>query len=251
MSIILSIHSFRGGTGKSNTVANLASLLAIEGKRVGVVDTDLQSPGIHILFGLVGEQITGALNDYLWRKCDIAQTAHDVSTKLGDSLPGKVYLIPSSIKPGEITRVLREGYDAQMLIQGFKRLIDDLQLDVLIIDTHPGLGEETLLSMVVSRTLVIVMRPDQQDYEGTGITVQVARKLQVPKMAILVNKVPASFNAAEVQDQVERTYHCPVVGVLPHSDEMMTLASGGIFSAIYPDHPVTALYRQALRKIMA
>jgi len=147
--------------------------------------------------------------------------------------------------------VLREGYDAQMLIQGFKRLIDDLQLDVLIIDTHPGLGEETLLSMVVSRTLVIVMRPDQQDYEGTGITVQVARKLQVPKMAILVNKVPASFNAAEVQDQVERTYHCPVVGVLPHSDEMMTLASGGIFSAIYPDHPVTALYRQALRKIMA
>jgi MinD-like ATPase involved in chromosome partitioning or flagellar assembly len=211
----------------------------------------MQSPGIHILFGLVGEQITGALNDYLWGKCDIAQTAHDVSAKLGDGLDGKVFLIPSSIKPGEITRMLREGYDAQMLVQGFKRLTEDLQLDVLLIDTHPGLGEETLLSMVISHALIIVMRPDQQDYEGTGVTVQVARKLQVPKMAILVNKVPSSFNASEVQAQVERAYQCPVVGVLPHSDEMMALASGAIFSACYPDHPVTTLYKQALSRIMA
>ena len=49
---IVSVHSYRGGTGKSNTTANLAALLALNGRRVGVVDTDIQSPGIHILFGL-------------------------------------------------------------------------------------------------------------------------------------------------------------------------------------------------------
>ena len=49
---IVSIHSFRGGTGKSNTTANLASQVALAGKRVGIVDTDIQSPGIHVLFGL-------------------------------------------------------------------------------------------------------------------------------------------------------------------------------------------------------
>ena len=48
---IVSIHSFRGGTGKSNTTANLASQVALTGKRVGIVDTDIQSPGIHVLFG--------------------------------------------------------------------------------------------------------------------------------------------------------------------------------------------------------
>ena len=250
MSKILSIHSFRGGTGKSNTVANLAALLAIEGKRVGVVDTDMQSPGIHILFGLVGEQITRALNDYLWGKCEIAQTAHDVSAQLGGNVTGKVYLIPSSIKAGEITRVLREGYDAQLLIQGFRKLIDELQIDVLLIDTHPGLGEETLLSIVISHTLLILMRPDQQDYEGTGVTIQVARKLQVPDMVILVNKAPEMFNPADVQAQVEGAYHCPVAGVIPHSEEMMTLASREIFCLRYPEHPVTALYRQALVRIM-
>ena len=40
MSIIVSIHSFRGGTGKSNLTANLATQVALQGKRVSVGDTD-------------------------------------------------------------------------------------------------------------------------------------------------------------------------------------------------------------------
>lgn len=52
MTQIISIHSYRGGTGKSNIVANLATLLVLEGKRVAIFDADIQSPGIHLLFGL-------------------------------------------------------------------------------------------------------------------------------------------------------------------------------------------------------
>jgi len=250
LSKIISLHSFRGGTGKSNTTANIAALLAVDGRRIGVVDTDIQSPGIHILFGLAGEQVSNTLNDYLWGKCNITQTAHDVSTYLNTDLKGKVYLIPSSIRPGEITRVLREGYDAQLLSQGFRRLVDELNLDALLIDTHPGLGEETLLSMVISHTLVIILRPDQQDYEGTGVTVQVARRLKVPNMVLLVNKLPVVFDAAAVKAQVERAYGCPVVAILPHSDELMTLASGGILALRNPDSPLTELYRQAASTLM-
>jgi MinD-like ATPase involved in chromosome partitioning or flagellar assembly len=250
MSKIISIHSFRGGTGKSNTTANIAALLAAEGRRVGVVDTDIQSPGIHVLFGLAGEEITRSLNDYLWGKCDIAQTAHDVTPNLGADISGQVFLIPSSIKAGEITRVLREGYDARTLTSGFRKLIEDLRLDVLLIDTHPGLGEETLLSIVISHALAIILRPDQQDYEGTGVTVEVARHLKVPRMMLIVNKVPSVFDSAAVKSQLEQTYNCPVAAVLPHSDEMMVLASAGIFALRYPDHPMTALYKQAAAKLV-
>jgi septum site-determining protein MinD len=52
MAKIISIHSYRGGTGKSNLTANLATLVARDGNRVAVIDTDLPSPGIHILFGV-------------------------------------------------------------------------------------------------------------------------------------------------------------------------------------------------------
>jgi MinD-like ATPase involved in chromosome partitioning or flagellar assembly len=251
MARIISIHSFRGGTGKSNTVANVAALLAARGLRVGVVDTDIQSPGIHVLFGLHGEEISHALNDYLWGGADIQQVALDVTRRLGGALEGRLFLIPSSIKPGEITRVLREGYDAQLLTRGFRELVDTLHLDVLLIDTHPGLNEETLLSIVISHALAIILRPDQQDYEGTGVTVAVARKLDVPRMLLIVNKVPAAFDPAEIQARMEQAYDCPVAAVLPHSDEMMTLASSGIFALHYPDHPLTALYRQVADQLMA
>ncbi|NJR76487.1 MAG: P-loop NTPase, partial [Scytonema sp. CRU_2_7] len=96
MSKIIAIHSFRGGTGKSNLTANLAVAMALQENRVAIVDTDLQSPGIHALFG-IDETITGkTLNDYLWNRSSIADTACDVTSHLAID-QGKVFLIPSSI----------------------------------------------------------------------------------------------------------------------------------------------------------
>jgi MinD-like ATPase involved in chromosome partitioning or flagellar assembly len=251
MAQIVSVHSFRGGTGKSNTSANLTYLCALKGMRVGLIDTDIQSPGIHVLFGIGDQDMGKSLNDYLWGKCDIEETAHDVTASLGPQVKGKVYLVPSSIKAGEIARVLREGYDVGLLNDGFSALIDKLKLDLLIIDTHPGLNEETLLSIAISDTLVLIMRPDQQDYQGTSVTVEVARKLDVPQMLLLVNKVPPLFDMNDVQKRVEQTYNCEVAAVIPHSDDLMTLSSAGIFSNRYPDHPVTKIYQKLANRILA
>ncbi len=250
MSKIVSIHSFRGGTGKSNTTANLAALLASQGHRVGVVDTDIASPGIHVLFGLGEGEVVHSLNDYLWGKCEIQETAHDVTANLGGDIRGRVFLVPSSIKAGEIARVLREGYDVGLLNDGFHDLIEGLDLDVLMIDTHPGLNEETLLSIAISDVLLIILRPDQQDYLGTGVTVDVARKLSVPQMMLVVNKVPAVFAEGEVRARVEQAYGAEVAGVLPHSDEMMALASAGVFVTRYPDHPITVALKQVAQWVL-
>jgi MinD-like ATPase involved in chromosome partitioning or flagellar assembly len=251
MSKIISIHSFRGGTGKSNTTANVSVLLAMRGKRVGVVDTDILSPGIHVLFGLTEDEIQNSLNDYLWGKCSIRDTAHDVTPKLKGDIPGKVFLIPSSIKAGEIARVLREGYDPGLLNDGFTDLMAELNLDMLMIDTHPGLNEETLLSVAISDILLLVLRPDQQDFQGTSVTVEVARKLDVPSLWMVVNKVPQVFNTAEVKAHVEKAYNAEVVAVLPHSDEMMALASAGVFVLQYPNHPITNELKKIVAKIIA
>jgi len=319
MSRIISIHSFRGGTGKSNITANLATIIAQQGQRVGVIDTDIQSPGIHILFGLDEEQMDKALNDYLWGKCAVEETAYNVGAalKMGEGevavmgegiylippslkageisrvlregydvsllndgfreligrlkldylfidtdiqspgihilfgldaermdkalndylwgkcaveetaydvgegkvtvMGGDIYIIPSSLKAGEISRVLREGYDVSLLNDGFRELISRLNLDCLFIDTHPGLNEETLLSIAISDVLLIILRPDQQDYQGTAVAVDVARKLNIPSMFLVVNKVLTSFDFAEVKRAMEKTYGCQVAGVLPLS----------------------------------
>jgi MinD-like ATPase involved in chromosome partitioning or flagellar assembly len=254
MSKIVSIHSYRGGTGKSNSTANLASTVASYGYRVGVVDTDIQSPGIHVLFGYGDdEQLEPCLNQYLWGKCDITDAAHDVTHVLEDNKQenSKIFLVPSSVKASEIARVLREGYDVGLLNDGFDMLIEDLELDYLFIDTHPGLNEETLLSITISDILVLILRPDKQDYQGTAVTVDVARKLEVPKMLMVVNKAPTSFDFALLQEKVEQTYDVSVSGILPHSDEMMVLASEGIFALRYPDNPLTQTIRNIAKEIVA
>lgn len=249
MASIISVHSFRGGTGKSNITANIAFLLALRGRSVAVIDTDIQSPGIHVLFGLSGANITISLNDYLWHGRDITETALDVTPSLGADFEGRLLLVPSSTKQTQIARVLREGYDAERLTQGLRDLVDGLQLDILMIDTHPGLNEETLLSLIISHMLIIVMRPDNQDYEGTGITMAVARQLQVPCSTIVVNKAPPNLEPEAMAIKVKETYGCDVAAVLPYCPEMLTLASGGIFSHHYPDHHLTALFRQIAEKI--
>ncbi|MCB0208354.1 MAG: MinD/ParA family protein [Anaerolineae bacterium] len=251
MSKIISIHSFRGGTGKSNTTANVSAILAAQGLRVGVIDTDIQSPGIHVLFGFSEDEMNHSLNDYLWGKCNIEDAAYEVTSSLGGNISGSIYLIPSSIKAGEIARVLREGYDVGLLNDGFHELVEALDLDVLMIDTHPGLNEETLLSVAISDALAVIMRPDQQDYQGTSVTVEVARKLNVPRLVIVVNKTPLVYDFNQVRSQVESLYSAEVAAVMPHSDEMMALASAGVFVLRYPDHEMTRLYKQIAQKLMS
>jgi MinD-like ATPase involved in chromosome partitioning or flagellar assembly len=245
MGKIVSVHSFRGGTGKSNITANLAVSIARNGSRVGIVDTDIQSPGIHVLFDVDIEKISHTLNDYLWGKCSIEEAAVDVSPFLllqdGKSAvaPGSVYLIPSSNKAGEIARVLREGYDVSVLNDGFRDLIKGLKLDFMFIDTHPGLNEETLLSIAVSDILIVILRPDKQDFQGTAVTVEVARKLQVSNLILVVNKILPDFDFEDVKRQVESAYQAMVVGLLPLSLDMVRLASGGIFYLKNPDHSIS------------
>lgn len=250
MATIVSVHSFRGGTGKSNTTANLAAIVAAAGHRVGVIDGDIQSPGIHVLFGFSGEDVTASLNDFLWHGRAIQDVAHDVTDRLGTPIDGRLFLIPSSMQPGEITRVLREGYDAQRLTAGIRNLTEALDLDVLFIDTHPGLNEETLLSLVISHALLIVMRPDRQDFEGTGITARVARELAVPGVHIVVNKSPPNLDPDAVAARVTEAYGCPVAAVIPHSDALMTLASEGVFVLRHPDDPLSSLYRSLASRVL-
>ena len=256
MAKIVSVHSFRGGTGKSNLTANLAATIARGGQRVGIVDTDIQSPGIHVLFGLDEEKMNRSLNDYLWGRCAIKDAAYDVSNALKteqdktDVVNGSLYLIPASIKAGEIARVLREGYDVGRLNDGFEDLIRCLNLDYLLIDTHPGLNEETLLSIAISDVLVVILRPDRQDFQGTAVTVDVARKLEVSKMLLVVNKVLPAFDFDALREQMESTYNASVAGIVPLSEELVQLASSDIFCLRYSDHPFSQTVKGIAEQIV-
>jgi MinD-like ATPase involved in chromosome partitioning or flagellar assembly len=252
MSTIVSIHSFRGGTGKSNLTANLASSMVQQGKRVAIIDTDIQSPGIHVLFGLDQQNMGHTLNDYLYGHCPIEEAAHDVTAMLGQQAVagGALYLLPSSIAVRDIARVLREGYEVNLLLDGLYALSEALKLDYLLIDTHPGLNEETLLAIGISDILVVLLRPDKQDFQGTAVTVEVARKLGVKNILLVVNKVLPSLDGEHLKQHVQETYNAPVVGVLLLSEEMMRLGSEGLFAQVHPDHSYSKSVREVADRML-
>ena len=249
MAKIVSIHSYRGGTGKSNLTANLAACLAAAGKRVAVVDTDIQSPGIHMLFGLEDTSERRTLNDYLWERCRVAEAAVDVTPERIEEAGGRIWLVPSSLHAAEIAKVLREGYNAGLMNDGLQDLIDEFALDYLLIDTHPGLNEETLLSIAISDVLVVLLRPDRQDFQGTAVTVEVARKLEVRQLVMVLNKVMPSVIARGFVEEVTRAYGAPVIGILPEAPEMLELGSRGLFTLQFPDHQLSAEIRQAAARL--
>ena len=250
MAKVIALHSFRGGTGKSNITANLATVVAEAGHRVAMVDTDVQSPGIHAIFGLSESDIGRSLNDFLWRQGTITEAAHDVS-KPACLQNGKLYLVPSSMKTADISRILHEGYDVRLLKDGLKELVSSLALDYLFIDTHPGLNEETLLSIAISRVLVIVLRPDSQDYQGTSVTLEIAHKLGAPNMYLVLNKALPEIHPDDYRRTLFLTYETEVGAVLPLSVEVARTASGGVFCQELPDHPFSQGIRDLANHILA
>ena len=110
MAKIVTVHSFRGGTGKSNLSANLTTALALQGLRVAVFDTDLASPGIHVLFGFSPGADELMLNDYLQAGAQIRHCAHEVTPPAVKAASGRIWLVPAAMSGDRIAKLLREGY---------------------------------------------------------------------------------------------------------------------------------------------
>jgi MinD-like ATPase involved in chromosome partitioning or flagellar assembly len=188
------------------------------------------------------------LNDFLHDKCTIREVAFSVGDKGGQraQLEGKhLWLFPASIRGREISQILRDGFDVNLLNTGLQTLMSEFNLDYLFIDTHPGLDEETLLSIAISDLLIVLLRPDNQDFQGTAVTIDIARSLDVPNLQLMVNKAVPGYDYDDLKGQIENAYQAPLAGILPLNFELADNASKDLFTLSNPDHP----WSQELRKV--
>jgi MinD-like ATPase involved in chromosome partitioning or flagellar assembly len=118
-----------------------------------------------------------------------------------------------------------------------------LQLDYLSIDPRPGVNEETLLSIAISDTLVVVLRGDHQEYQDTPVTVDLARHLKTPRSLMIVNNVPPPFDPTAVAEQIGATDSVRGAGVGPQPGNTVPLASRGVLALTPSDRPVIDVLR--------
>lgn len=149
-----------------------------------------------------------------------------------------------------ITRLLEEGYDIQRLNANFDELLDEFDLDYLFIDTHPGLNKETMLAAALSEILIILVRPDQQDYYGTAVLTEIARKLEVPRVYLIANKISTRLDSNALRARFKEVFGHEVIGAIPLSEDFAELASEGLFVLRYPDHEISRIIRGIAQQIL-
>jgi MinD-like ATPase involved in chromosome partitioning or flagellar assembly len=99
------------------------------------------------------------------------------------------------------------------------------------------------------QTLIVVLRADAQDFDGTGVTVQVARQLEVPQLLLMVNQLPQTGQLQAVRARVEQTFNCGVAAILPQAEEFMTFDNHGLFALRHPAHPISVALQHAAKRL--
>lgn len=248
MAKIVAFQSPQGGAGSSNILANVAAQLARRGQRVGVVDVDLQTPGVHVPLGLGGLP-DQTLHDFLLGDCAIEAVAHDVGAQLGELLEGALYLVPAGIRSHEITRGIRGRYGIAPLGEGLRTLAEKLRLDYVLTDSHSGFSEEGLLTMALCDRLLLILSTDQQDLQGAVALLEIARQLEVAEILLVANMVLATYDCVDLREQLERVYGCPVAAILPFCASLMALGSNGLFTLHAPEDPFSRGIEEIVQQI--
>ena len=149
MTEIISIANQKGGVGKTTTAVNLSAALALEGKRVLLIDADPQanattSLGFH-------------RNDYEFNIYHVLIGTKKLKDIILKSELPTLHLAPSNIG---LVGIEKEYYDAQnskgrelLLKKALATVLKDY--DYIIIDSPPALGPMTINALSASNSVII------------------------------------------------------------------------------------------------
>jgi MinD-like ATPase involved in chromosome partitioning or flagellar assembly len=222
----------------------------VEGFQIAVIDADNKAPSLHQLLQLDEAELSYSLADYLDKSLDVHQIAYDVTAKLKLASRGKLYYVQANTKQEQTTQQIQGVQYAEWLNTGCQQLIDNLKLDAVLIDTQPGLEQDTLIPLTISDVVVIILRHDQRDYQGTGVAVDIIQRLNVPQVLLMVNEAPKIFDVDDLTAQLEATFNYKVGAILPYIEEIVTLANKDIFALHYPHHFATLQLKHVALQLM-
>jgi MinD-like ATPase involved in chromosome partitioning or flagellar assembly len=251
LATILAVQSFKGGTGKSTVCANLAVTLARLGKRVGVVDLDLEGPGLHVIFGISDGEIRATINDVLQSQLPISEAVLDLTPRLGIE-SGCLLFCPAGHRLEEILKMVDTGFNLSRFRAVLSSLASECRLDYLLIDSHPGIEKDTIISMAVCDVVVLLSRVDHQDMFGSGVMNEVAGQLRKPVVLIL-NMIPSSVGDKEskkIGEKIADLFNLQVLTALPFNSDVFENLSRGVFVLEHQKDPLTRRFTELAENII-
>jgi ATP-binding protein involved in chromosome partitioning len=166
---ILAISSGKGGVGKSLLASTLSLILVKKGYRVGLFDLDFTSPSTHLILGVKGVQPTED-------KGIVPPLVH------GLKYMSIIYYSSEHVTP------LR-GADFSNAFIELLSVTNWNELDFLILDMPPGIGDATLdvIRLIKNPRFLIVTTSSPLAFETVKKLVGMLRELDVPIVGVVEN----------------------------------------------------------------
>jgi ATP-binding protein involved in chromosome partitioning len=166
---VVAVASGKGGVGKSTVATNLALALAMQGRRVGLLDADIYGPSIPIMMG-------------------VNQVFDQNTTQFPIERYGlKLMSIGFLVKPE--TAMIWRGPMVHKYLTVFLTQVNWGDLDYLVIDLPPGTGDAqlTLTQTAPLSGAVIVTTPQDVSLIDARKGLEMFRQVRVPVLGIVEN----------------------------------------------------------------
>ncbi|MDT8390658.1 MAG: Mrp/NBP35 family ATP-binding protein [Lentisphaeria bacterium] len=169
----LVVLSGKGGVGKSTVAVNLAVSLAMEGKKVGLLDVDIHGPSVPVMLGVVRERVTCGPEGLI-----PIETA------------GVKVMSIAFVLDDPDAAVIWRGPMKMGVIEQFLKDVNWGELDYLIVDCPPGTGDEPLsvVQLLQKPTgAVVVTTPQEVAAADVRKSIDFCRKLNLPVLGVVEN----------------------------------------------------------------
>ena len=188
--LVIAIASGKGGTGKSTISINLAMAMADLCKRVAVLDANLQLPSIATLLNI---SPTYTITDLIEGRQSIREVIcngpQGINLILGSSLP----------KPGkELSTSHHFG-----IVNAFETI--SKELDILIVDTAPGISNTSLNFIRASQEILVVTTSEPTAVASANALINTLhKKYNLQNFRILTNRVYDTYEGLITFEKLQK-----------------------------------------------
>lgn len=238
MSTAIVITSGKGGVGKTTSSANIGTALALQGKKVCMVDLDIGLRNLDIVMGLENRIIFDIV-DVISGACSLQQAlVHDKRVPGLALLPAAQHREKFVIEPEQSKQVVE-----QLLSQ----------FDFVILDCPAGIEHGFKVAVAGAEQAIVVTTPENTSVRDADRVIGMLESARISSPKLVINRIrPKMVQTGEMLDidEIVQLLGIDLLGIVPDDEAIISNANKGEPTVLKPDSRASLAYRNIARRIL-